>query len=120
MHVRRALAYASDAKGMIDALYPHGQAIEDPAMMPASLFAGLGSESEVKEVLDALPKYEFNLAKAKQELAKSVYPHGFSTEIEVEQVEEGSIASEEILLPIWRRLGSRPRFTRCRARMLRP
>ena len=97
VHVRRALAYASDAKGMIDALYPHGQAIEDPAMMPASLFAGLGSESEVKEVLDALPKYEFNLAKAKQELAKSAYPHGFSTEIEVEQVEEGSIASAEIL-----------------------
>jgi peptide/nickel transport system substrate-binding protein len=97
VHVRRALAYATDAKGMIDALYPGGDATEDPTMMPASLFANLGSQSQVNEVLSALPKYEFSLAKAKQELAKSAYPHGFSTPIEVSQTATGLISSAEIL-----------------------
>ncbi len=45
---------------------------------------GLGSASQVNEVLGALPKYEFNLAAAKRELAKSAYPHGFTTSIQVE------------------------------------
>lgn len=97
IHVRRALAYASDAKGMIDALYPHGDAVEDATMMPASIFADLGTQSQVGSLLSALPKYEFNLNKAKRELAKSAYPHGFTTEIAVEQVEAASISAAEIL-----------------------
>ncbi len=97
VHVRRALAYATNVKGMINALYPGGDATADPTIMPASLFANLGSQSEVKRTLATLPKYEFNLAKAKQELAKSAYPHGFTTPIEVAQVNESGISSAQIL-----------------------
>jgi peptide/nickel transport system substrate-binding protein len=97
VHVRRALAYATDAKGMIQALYPHGEATEDPTMMPADLFAGLGSQSQVNQTLAALPKYEFNLARARQELAKSAYPHGLTTSIEVGQDSAVSVSSAEIL-----------------------
>jgi peptide/nickel transport system substrate-binding protein len=83
VHVRRAIAYAADANGMIKALYD-GDAVKDVTIAPNDFFAGLGSASQVNEVLGALPKYEFNLAAAKRELAKSAYPHGFTTSIQVE------------------------------------
>ena len=97
VHVRRALVYATDAAGMISALYPHGTAIEDPTIMPANLFANLGTKSEITNLLSALPKYEFNLAKAKEELAKSPYPNGFTTEIAAEQIEAAAVSDSEIL-----------------------
>ena len=97
VHVRRALAYATNAAGMIKAFYPPGTATQDSSIVPDSLFANLGSQSQVGEVLGAVPKYEFNLAKAKQELAKSAYPHGFSTEVEVEAASSGLIAAAEII-----------------------
>lgn len=97
VHVRRALAYASNVKGMIDAIYPHGEATEDATVIPPGFFSGLGSQSEVSKVLGSLPKYEFSLLKAKQELAKSAYPHGFSTEVQVDQLESAAVSSAEIL-----------------------
>jgi peptide/nickel transport system substrate-binding protein len=97
VHVRRAVAYASDAKGMIGAIYPHGEAIEDASIIPPSFFGGMGTPSEVNAVQSGLPKYEFDLEKARQELAKSAYPHGFSTEIAVEQVESAAVSAAEIL-----------------------
>jgi peptide/nickel transport system substrate-binding protein len=97
VHVRRAIAYATNVKGIIDALYPPGTGSEEPTIIPSDFFASLGSSSEVEKTLGALPKYEFNIAKAKQELAKSAYPHGFTTEIDVEQVEAPSVATAQIL-----------------------
>ncbi|MGA8355423.1 MAG: ABC transporter substrate-binding protein [Solirubrobacteraceae bacterium] len=97
VHVRRALAYATDTEGMIDALYPGGLATEAPTIMPASLFDGLGSKSEVDKVVSSLPTYKFDLAKAKQELAKSPYPHGFSTTIATEQENANQVSSAQIL-----------------------
>jgi peptide/nickel transport system substrate-binding protein len=97
VHVRRAIAYATDVKGMIGVLYPHGEAAVDPTIMPASLFSNLGSQSEVSQTLATLQKYEFDLSMAKQELAKSAYPHGFTTPIEVAQVNESGIAAAQIL-----------------------
>ncbi len=83
LHVRRAIAYATDPKGVIDALYPGGDAVEETTVIPTGLFADLGSQDEVNQMLGTLPRYEFNLTKAKEELAKSGYPHGFSTTLEV-------------------------------------
>ncbi len=97
VHVRRALAYATDVKGMINALYPGGFATEDPTIMPVNIFEGLGSKSEVNSLVSSLPTYAFDLAKAKQELAKSPYPHGFSTTIAVEQTAASLVSSAEIL-----------------------
>lgn len=91
VHVRRAIAYATDVKGMIKALYPDGGASPDPSVIPIPLLAELGSTSEVSNIVGAIPKYEFDLAKARQELAKSAYPHGFTTEVK-------ALVAEPILL----------------------
>jgi peptide/nickel transport system substrate-binding protein len=100
VHVRRAMAYATDGKGMIDAVF-HGlsgsYATESRSIAPESLFANLGSQSEIAQTISGLPSYEFNLTKAKEELSKSAHPHGFSTEIEVAQAGEAEIADAQIL-----------------------
>jgi peptide/nickel transport system substrate-binding protein len=82
VHVRRAIAYATNAQGIINALYPGGEASEEASIVPSSYFVGLGSESQQKEVLNSLPRDQFNLAAARRELTRSPYPHGFSTTIE--------------------------------------
>jgi peptide/nickel transport system substrate-binding protein len=101
LHVRRAMAYATNSKGMIDALF-HGlpgaeYAIEDKSVVPEGLFVNLGSHSEIAQTIADLPKYGFNLAKAKEELAKSAYPHGFSTTIEIAQESAQEISDAQIL-----------------------
>ncbi len=97
LHVRRALAYATDVKGIIDAVYPKRTATEDATLMPTSLFSSLGSSSEVEAMLKTLPKYEFDLAAAKRELAKSPYPHGFTTKVEVGSQESNNVLTSEII-----------------------
>lgn len=104
VHVRRAIAYATNRKGLIDALYP-GAAVEDVTISPASLFAGLGPASQVKEVLDSLPRYGFNLAAAKRELAKSAYPHGFTTKVQALAEESNMVAASQVLVSDLAKIG---------------
>jgi peptide/nickel transport system substrate-binding protein len=98
VHVRRAIAYATDTKGIVNALY-HGTsgAAEDVTIAPNSLFAGLGSASEVNAALGTVPKYDFSLASAKQELARSQYPHGFSTKVQALTNEPSMVAVAQIV-----------------------
>jgi peptide/nickel transport system substrate-binding protein len=96
VHVRRALAYATDAKGMINALYPGGLATTDPTIMPVNLLEAIGAKSEVDSLVGSLPKYEFDIEKAKQELALSPYPHGFSTSIGVEDTASNLVSAAQI------------------------
>ncbi len=81
VHVRRAVAYATEVNGLIKAIYPGGNASPAQSVAASPLFDGLGSPSQVSTMLAAVPTYQFNLTKAKQELAKSAYPHGFTTYI---------------------------------------
>ncbi len=98
VHVRRAIAYAANVNGMIDALQESGLASEDRALGPTDLlYSGLGSASAVNEMLASLPSYTFNLAAAKRELAKSAYPHGFSTTVQAVAAESSSVLDAEIL-----------------------
>lgn len=96
VHVRRAIAYATDSNGMINALFP-GNAATVPGIVPAGLFADLGSSAEVNAMLEKLPKYTFNLAAAKRELAKSPYPHGFTTTMQAEVAEQPMVLLLQIL-----------------------
>jgi peptide/nickel transport system substrate-binding protein len=84
VHVRHAIAYATDVEGMRNAVYPGQLGVDDVTLAPASLFSNLGSTQQVHTMLASLPSYHFNLAAARRELAKSAYPHGFTTKIEVE------------------------------------
>jgi peptide/nickel transport system substrate-binding protein len=96
VHVRRAIAYATDVKGMVDTLFP-GTGSEDKTMAPPNVFADLGSTSQVESMINSLPNYEFNLAAARRELAKSAYPHGFTTKVQAVAGEESPIIAAQIL-----------------------
>jgi peptide/nickel transport system substrate-binding protein len=100
VHVRRAMAYATNSKGMIEAVFhglPGTYATETRSIVPENLFANLGSQSEIAQTISELPSFEFNLTKAKEELSKSAYPHGFSTAIEVAQTNESEISDAQVL-----------------------
>jgi peptide/nickel transport system substrate-binding protein len=105
LHLRRALAYATDGKGMIGALFSGVYASENSVWLPSSLLGDAGSPSEVEQVTAGLTKFEFNLAKAKEELAKSAYPHGVTIPIEVTRGFETVDGSAQILAADWAKIG---------------
>ncbi len=81
IHVRRAVAYAIDTHGITKALFSgKGAAPGGPTIISPAGFSDFPS-SQVSAMEAALPKYSYDLAAAKRELAKSAYPHGFSTEV---------------------------------------
>src|SRR5262249_38409345 len=47
-----------------------------------TMLSSIASKAQIKALLASLPQYPFSISKAKAELAKSAYPHGFSTTIE--------------------------------------
>jgi peptide/nickel transport system substrate-binding protein len=82
-HVRRAVAYALNRTDLIAAnggpltARPTSQIIQ-----PAQLLT-IGTPTQVNSLLNSLPQYPYDLAKARQEIAKSAYPHGFTAVTEV-------------------------------------
>lgn len=105
VHLRRAIAYAADVKGMINSQLP-GLASEDVTVSPTNLFySGLGSSSEVKSMLGSLPSYAFNLAAAKRELAKSAYPHGVNITVQAIAAESSMVLDAEILISDLEKIG---------------
>jgi peptide/nickel transport system substrate-binding protein len=80
VHVRRAVAYAINRADLIKAA--GGYASPLYTFIPPSQLRSVGSPSAVSSLLRSLPAYQYSLAKARAELAKSAYPHGFSTTLE--------------------------------------
>jgi peptide/nickel transport system substrate-binding protein len=76
IHVRRAVAYALNRPDIIAALGNNAEPVT--TFIPPSELDRLGSQSQVTTLVNALPSYPYNLAKARQELAESPYPHGFT------------------------------------------
>lgn len=77
VHVRRAIAYSVDRDGLVNALLK-GQGEALYALNPPEMWSGVMTVDEVRAFYDTLPKYEFDLAKAKEELAQSAHPDGFA------------------------------------------
>ncbi|TMR21496.1 ABC transporter substrate-binding protein [Nonomuraea turkmeniaca] len=77
VHVRKAVAHAVDREGIVrSVLRGHGTVattIPDPAQ-----WGGVLDQAEVTSLYASIPQYEFDLAKAKAELAQSATPGGFS------------------------------------------
>ncbi len=96
VHVRRAIAYAIDSPGMIKALLPAGDATEDSTFTPADFYSTYPA-SQVKTMLQGLPKFNFDLAAAKRELERSKYPKGFATTIQIEESNAVEISAAQIL-----------------------
>jgi peptide/nickel transport system substrate-binding protein len=80
VHVRRAFAYATNIKGIIAASGSPGTPMTN--LLPPITLASLGTAAQVKAALKDVPVYPFSIAKARAELLKSAYPHGFSFTID--------------------------------------
>jgi peptide/nickel transport system substrate-binding protein len=84
IHVRRAVAYALNRTDLIAANGGSLTAAPQSTLIPPSQLLTLGTQAQVNAVLGGLPQYPFDLAKAKQELAQSKYPHGFTAKTEID------------------------------------
>ena len=76
IHVRRAVAYAINPADVIAAL--GNKATPVSTLIPPIQLMRLGSQAQVSSLIGSLPSYPYDLAKARQELAQSGYPHGFT------------------------------------------
>jgi peptide/nickel transport system substrate-binding protein len=79
VHVRRAVAYALNRAGIIAAYGGYAEPLY--TLTPPQLLRSIASQSQINALLGAIPLYQYNLAKARAEMAQSRYPHGFSTTI---------------------------------------
>jgi peptide/nickel transport system substrate-binding protein len=78
VHVRRALAYAIDRGGLQHAFFS-GYATPIKSIFDVPAWADTApSYAAAVKFANSLPSYDFDLAKAKAELAQSRYPHGFT------------------------------------------
>jgi len=82
LRVRLAVAYALDHSALIQAW--GGYATPIYQFLTAGLLENIGSPAEVASALKSVPTYQYNLARAKAEMAASPYPHGVDATISVE------------------------------------
>jgi peptide/nickel transport system substrate-binding protein len=78
LHVRRAVAYALNKPELIKADANPGTPVS--TLIPPAQLDLLAPTSEVNAIVGSIPSYPYDLAKAKQEMAESAYPHGFTAE----------------------------------------
>lgn len=81
VHVRRAVAYALVKQDILNARGGYATPID--TLIAPDLLRGIASKSQISTLMRSLPLYRFSIAKAKQELAKSAYPNGFSADLQV-------------------------------------
>jgi peptide/nickel transport system substrate-binding protein len=81
VHVRRAVAYALNRSDIIAAA--GGYAAPVYTLITPAALQTVASRSQVSEFLGSLNLYQYDLAKARQQMADSAYPHGVSTTIQV-------------------------------------
>jgi peptide/nickel transport system substrate-binding protein len=77
IHVRRAAAHCANPAGYVKAFLA-GQAEVAKAMVPPAMWGDVASQEEVAKLYATIPQYPFDIEKAKEELAKSSFPNGFS------------------------------------------
>jgi len=80
IHVRRAFAHCIDRKGLVQALL-HGHGTEAFGMDPPEVWGDVLSYADALAFYKSTPQFEFNIDQARNELAQSKVPNGFSTEV---------------------------------------
>ena len=78
LHVRKAIAYASDRAGYVRA-FLDGNGTPADCVVPPQQWGSVLPQSQVAKIYQQLPNYPFSLADAKKELAQSAHPNGFTT-----------------------------------------
>jgi peptide/nickel transport system substrate-binding protein len=81
VHVRRAVAYAIDRLPLVNALGGTKYLRPISTLIDPLQLKSIASAAQVKSLLRSVPLYPFSLADAKQEMAKSAYPNGFSGDL---------------------------------------
>jgi len=82
IHVRRAIAYATDVDGLIEANYG-SEAYPPVALTPTQIIDKMAPDDAAAEDFAApFADITFDLDKAAEELAQSAYPDGFTAEYE--------------------------------------
>lgn len=82
VNVRRAIAYSLDKASITEGLTSsRGQVLE--GLPPLLFIKALLPKAEIDAALKKVPTYPYSVDKAKAELAKSAYPKGFSTTLNV-------------------------------------
>lgn len=80
IHVRKAVAHAIDRQAIVDQLL-HGLGQVATAMSTPEQFGGIYTPAQATKKLAAVPQYDFDMDKAKQELAQSSVPDGFTFDL---------------------------------------
>ncbi|NBE92261.1 ABC transporter substrate-binding protein [Nonomuraea sp. KC401] len=95
IHVRRAVAHAVDREGIVKAL---GDDVTPTSrLIPRPMWDGAVPAAEADKIYESLPTYEYDLDKARSELARSAYPGGFSATINTSSnLTETSIANQAL------------------------
>lgn len=104
VHVRRALAYATDREGIANGLTPGlgrpATTINDPAVFSSALDQATIDASYAK-----LPALSYDIDKAKAELAQSSVPNGFETTLNVPSDSATSVKIAQVLVENWAKIG---------------
>lgn len=79
IHVRRAIAYATNRSEYI-AASGGGEPLYT-IILPIQL-QQIASQSQINSLMQSIPSYPYDLAKAKAEMAQSKYPNGFSASMD--------------------------------------
>ncbi|QXE38695.1 hypothetical protein KQY30_35225 [Streptomyces sp. GMY02] len=80
VHVRRAIAYATNKAGMAKAGFDNNVSTLD-GMVPDYELSDIAGKENVKKFLAGQPRYSFDVERAKAEMAQSAHPKGFSTTV---------------------------------------
>jgi peptide/nickel transport system substrate-binding protein len=102
VHVRRAVDYALDRPDLIIA--NGGYAVPTYTLIPPQQLGQIASPSQIAGLLKSVPLYEYNLAKAKAEMAESAYPKGFSATL-VEGVYGSTVNMAEVAAAELQKIG---------------
>jgi peptide/nickel transport system substrate-binding protein len=80
IHVRRAVAHCTDTAGYVKAFLSE-KGVPATALVPPAQWSNVASEGEVASLYRSLEQYPYDIEAAKEELAKSKYPNGFTDEV---------------------------------------
>jgi peptide/nickel transport system substrate-binding protein len=78
LHVRKAVAYATNSAGYVRA-FLDGNGTPASCIVPPQQWGPVLPQSQVAKLYAQLPAYPYSLANARKELAASAYPHGFTS-----------------------------------------
>jgi peptide/nickel transport system substrate-binding protein len=104
IHVRRALYYATDRAGIVTGLFTN-QAVPAKELNAPAMFEGALSAEEVAAGYAEIEDFPFDLDKAREELALSSVPDGFSLVINVPDGSAAAIDITQSVKDTWGQIG---------------